>query len=454
MQEARLISRLKDPSTVTMLDYGETEDGLLYMALEYVDGLTLRQMAEEFPLATDRTVKILRQILGSLQEAHVFGVLHRDIKPANIIVYDHAGRLDQVKLLDFGIAKVLEPKGTRPMTVVEMTGEDVLVGTPRYMSPEQIRGDKLTPASDIYSLGLVAYELVVGARAIDVESSVNIIGRHLDLAPIVLPDETPIPDQLRYVIDTMLDKDRNRRYASCDEVIADLETWDVAPASTVPGLKAIGAQGEEEVARKLSPPTLAKTTQYRVEDGKLQQAPEVDDEVSTVVDKSREMVHEPRLPHKEEDSPSYAVWFGAIATVAVLVFVTVWLFDSSDAPRETVALSAEEPVAISDTREIEAESAEIARSHTENAVDRVTRSVTQNARDVASSSREAIERERADRPTPRTKRPSKKKPKTKQKKRSSYEKPSSTVKKSSTAETKSSASKDESENELGIFGIE
>ncbi len=224
-QEAKLISRLKDQNTVVIYDYGSTDDGLLYMVMEYVDGLTLRQLTKGQPLEAERVVYILRQVLSSLEEAHTLGVLHRDVKPANIMVYEHAGRRDQVKLLDFGIAKVLE-KESRPVTKMDLTGDGMLVGTPRYMSPEQIRGEELTPASDLYSLGLVVYELLVGTKAVNSDSSISIISRHLDPEPIAVPPDLEIPDRLRQIVDRMLSKSPTLRYETCKALLEDLRDWD------------------------------------------------------------------------------------------------------------------------------------------------------------------------------------------------------------------------------------
>ncbi|MFU8802883.1 MAG: serine/threonine-protein kinase, partial [Bradymonadaceae bacterium] len=126
-QEARLVSKLRDPHTITMFDYGQARDGLLYLVLEYVHGLSLSQLIKsQAPLNPARVLTILEQTLTSLQEAHSLGVLHRDIKPANIMIYEHLGRADQVKLLDFGIAKVFD--GTEG-TIQDLTADGVLLGT-------------------------------------------------------------------------------------------------------------------------------------------------------------------------------------------------------------------------------------------------------------------------------------------------------------------------------------
>ena len=177
-QEAKLVSRLQDPHTITMYDYGRTASGMLYMVFEFVDGESVSELvSREGALHYSRVLSIVEQTLGSLEEAHAFGVMHRDIKPGNIMVFEHVGRPDQVKLLDFGIAKVAKATGSQSK---DLTADGTLVGTPRYMSPEQIRGEEITPRSDIYSLGLVAYEMLVGSKAIAATSSVTIIGLQLE----------------------------------------------------------------------------------------------------------------------------------------------------------------------------------------------------------------------------------------------------------------------------------
>jgi len=221
-QEARVVSRLRDPHTITMFDYGRTSHGLLYMVFEYVNGVSLSKLiSTEAPLPGVRAVKLLRQVLFSLEEAHALGMLHRDIKPGNIMVFEHVGRRDQVKLLDFGIAKM-----TGTSVKADLTADGALIGTPRYMSPEQIRGAELTPQSDVYSLGLVAYELLMGRKAIESNSSVTIIGQQLDPNSFVLPPMTNVPEGLRRVVNKMMAKDTRQRYLTCSEVLTALESWE------------------------------------------------------------------------------------------------------------------------------------------------------------------------------------------------------------------------------------
>lgn len=220
-REAHMLSRLRSAYTVNLFKFGKTEAGLLYMALEYIDGLSLAEILRAGkPLAPERVAKILKQVLMSLQEAHALGMLHRDLKPANIMVYDLLGERDKVKLLDFGIAKLVSEHGSSQQQ--DLTGDGTLIGTPRYMAPEQIQGSQIGPASDIYALGLVAFELLTGERAIPGDSSIQIIGKQLAPESFKLPAGDRVPPGLRFVVDKMMEKDISFRYANCAEVIEDL----------------------------------------------------------------------------------------------------------------------------------------------------------------------------------------------------------------------------------------
>ncbi|AWV90545.1 serine/threonine protein kinase [Bradymonas sediminis] len=218
-REARIISQLNSAQTITIYDYGRTGDGLLYMVMEFVDGVELSEIA--VPIAPRRALKILRQVLQSLHEAHARDLLHRDLKPANIMVYEHYGQKDQVKLLDFGIAKAIGDVANG--AGADLTATDSLIGTPRYMSPEQIRGKDMGPASDIYSLGLVTYELLMGSKAITNTDSIEILGAHLAPESFRIPREDILHPQLVRLVNKMLSKELSERYASVSEVLEDLD---------------------------------------------------------------------------------------------------------------------------------------------------------------------------------------------------------------------------------------
>ena len=225
-REAQLISRFRSPNTVTVYDYGRTDGGLLYMTLEYLDGRTVAQLlAAEIQIDPQRAVFMIRQVLTSLHEAHHFDVLHRDIKPQNIMVFRHIDRDDLIKVLDFGIAKVME--GGDEEADDELTTDGTMVGTPRYMSPEQIRGgEPLGPPSDIYAVGLVLYEMITGVKAVPETTTMRIIAAHVDVRPFNLPDHAMVGEGMRRILGRMLAKAPEERFQSAREVLDALDQWD------------------------------------------------------------------------------------------------------------------------------------------------------------------------------------------------------------------------------------
>jgi eukaryotic-like serine/threonine-protein kinase len=173
--EAKAASSLNHPNIVTIYNYGEMEDGTLFLAMEYIEGETLARRLERCgQLAPDRAVHIAVQIASALGEAHAHGVVHRDLKPQNVMLVDRAGEPDFVKVLDFGIAKLDDAR---------VTSAGYVVGTPQYMSPEQLLGKRLDGRSDIYSVGIVLYEMLVGASPFSSETPIGWMHQHVDVAP-------------------------------------------------------------------------------------------------------------------------------------------------------------------------------------------------------------------------------------------------------------------------------
>jgi serine/threonine-protein kinase len=163
-REARLTRMLASPHAVRIFDLDETPDGDLFIVMEFLDGQELNMLlAREGRLKPERAVEIGRQALEALGEAHRLGVIHRDVKPHNIFICRGGSGGDQVKVLDFGIAKVAGTgDGSGLMETTRLTAPGNILGTPAYMSPEQCRGEALTAASDFYSLGVVLYEMATG----------------------------------------------------------------------------------------------------------------------------------------------------------------------------------------------------------------------------------------------------------------------------------------------------
>ena len=208
--EAKACSRLQHPNTIRMFDFGQTSDGKLFMTMEFLDGQSLRDAVAKGPLAPQRVVKILIQCCASLAEAHSIGIIHRDIKPDNVFLLNMAGSPDFVKLLDFSVAKLLE--GDRMKTQA-----GVVFGTPQYMSPEQGRGLPLDARSDLYALGILAYEMLVGNVPFHDENPMTVIQMHLQAQ--VPPMSDQIPYSVQQIVRRALEKDAGRRYQSAGEMM-------------------------------------------------------------------------------------------------------------------------------------------------------------------------------------------------------------------------------------------
>jgi serine/threonine-protein kinase len=157
-REATAASRLHHPNAIEVVDFGESNDGSLYLAMEFVPGRTLAQViSENAPLPAARAVHLLAQVLEALGDAHANGVIHRDLKPANVMIDPLRNAAGFVKVLDFGIATLADADAE-----ARLTGRDVVYGTPAYMSPEQIRGEPLDARSDLYSAGVMLFEMLSG----------------------------------------------------------------------------------------------------------------------------------------------------------------------------------------------------------------------------------------------------------------------------------------------------
>lgn len=208
MREARVIAGLQDPHTIKLFEFGESSEGLLYMVFQYVSGLDLLTIVRRRgPLEPSIVAHVTAQVLSALAEAHAAGILHRDIKPANILIHEYMGDEYNVKLLDFGIAKIEDNPGNASLT---KTG--ALIGTPRYMAPEQVFGEQMGPWSDIYSLGLVAYEMLVGQPAVG-GTKEQMLRAHISEEPILLPYDVAWLS-LRQVIERMLARMPRDRFQS------------------------------------------------------------------------------------------------------------------------------------------------------------------------------------------------------------------------------------------------
>jgi serine/threonine protein kinase len=224
-REARAASALNHPGICTIYDIGE-EDGRAFIAMEFIDGETLRNHIHGQALPREEVLKFGIQIAEALEAAHAEGIIHRDIKPANIFITKRGN----AKVLDFGLAKLV-PKGIAskdsdsgrdPAESTSIVG--IISGTPSYMSPEQVRGDELDARTDIFSLGLVIYEMATGRQAFGGGTGGAIIEAVLTRPPVSVRSINPeIPASLEAIIDKALCKDRDRRYQSAADILRDLQ---------------------------------------------------------------------------------------------------------------------------------------------------------------------------------------------------------------------------------------
>lgn len=217
--EVQMTSQLTHPNTVAIYDYGRTPEGVFYCAMEYLSGINLDQLIRQFGAQPHgRVIHVLRQVCGSLAEAHRIGLIHRDVKPANIVLTRRGGLCDVVKVLDFGLVKV------RHSTTADKDRKTI-VGTPHFISPEAIRNpDQVDPRSDLYSVGAVGFWLLTGKTLFESDQVNELLNRQMWLTP-VSPSERlgrEIPPDLEKVIMRCLSKSPDQRPASAQELEQDL----------------------------------------------------------------------------------------------------------------------------------------------------------------------------------------------------------------------------------------
>ena len=219
-REMKVISRLRHPNIIAMYDFGETEQRIVYMILEFIDGQTLFDLCNQNKLDDAQALDVTTQIASALAEAHAKGVVHRDLKPQNVMVVQQPNGRYLVKVLDFGMAKLLT--GSDDSSIVQLTREGVAVGTPRYIAPEQARGKDVGPWSDLYALGLLMYEAFTGERAVKADTIESAIIAHVSPEPLELEEIDDVPKYVRPVLFKLIEKKIKRRYQSAGEVLSDL----------------------------------------------------------------------------------------------------------------------------------------------------------------------------------------------------------------------------------------
>jgi tRNA A-37 threonylcarbamoyl transferase component Bud32 len=215
-REAKAASRLNHANSIQVLDFGRNEsDGTLFIAMEYVQGKDLRVvLRDEWPLPEERLCNIMAQVLAALGEAHAHNVVHRDLKPENIMVEQRPDHTDGVTVLDFGIAKILDSD------LPGLTRSDVVCGTPQYMAPEQATGTQLDARCDLYSVGVILYQMATGHLPFDGQNSMEVLTRHVNEAPMPprqRAPSAPISAAMEALILRALEKEPTARPQTAEE---------------------------------------------------------------------------------------------------------------------------------------------------------------------------------------------------------------------------------------------
>jgi serine/threonine protein kinase len=324
-REARAASRISHPHAINVTDFGESENGIVYLVMEYLRGRTLKDIIRSGgPMPLARVVEIVRQVSGALEAAHAEGVVHRDLKSDNIMLEEAAGGGDWAKVLDFGIAKIQEPLDKPDEG---LTAPNLIIGTPQYMSPEQCsQASDIDTRSDIYSFGVILFEMLVGHVPFTGDSPTAIMMKHIqEPPPSILEERKDLPASVGLVIARALAKLPADRFQKAGELSGAL-----AAATEEAPSKAEGAAvlDTERIVIPTSPNEPARTTIGR------------DDEEATVV--SAGHVHTPANelppPVMPLPEPSFNPWRIAVPAIAVIaiVFAVFFVFQrrgvSSDQP--------------------------------------------------------------------------------------------------------------------------
>jgi len=268
MHEAVLTRKLQHANAVRVEDIDEAEDGRPFIVMEYIEGRSLKEVIQaEAPMAAERVCSIISQVAKALDAAHRLGIVHRDIKPANIFLVAHPwapGEPETAKVLDFGIAKVKESYlNDGASSHHTLTGTGSVIGTPAYMSPEQargLRGDQLDGRSDVYSLGVVMYEMLSQALPLDADTSVQWILAHVQTPPKPLWEARPdlqIPPAVAAVVMRCLEKERQNRPESALHLAAEIQRaqqqfWSPAATRVFPPGASGGGSGTRDQSRDQS----------------------------------------------------------------------------------------------------------------------------------------------------------------------------------------------------------
>jgi eukaryotic-like serine/threonine-protein kinase len=230
-REASILKQLYCPNLVRLLDFGELDDGVLFMALELCEGRSLADLVENAPIDPVRAVAIVKQICNALEAAHASSIVHRDLKPSNVIVQQVSDTEERARVLDFGMAKVL--RGDPMDSLNLLTEQNMVFGTPEYMAPEQARGDEVDRRCDVYATGVILYEMLTGTTPFRAATPVAVMTAHLSDPPAPPSQQAPalrLLPALEAVVLHALAKNPRQRYASARALSDALDQALAAPS--------------------------------------------------------------------------------------------------------------------------------------------------------------------------------------------------------------------------------
>jgi serine/threonine-protein kinase len=326
--EARAVSRLNHPNIITLHDFGFDSSQHPYMVMEYAPGKSMARWLRD-DVDIDRIVHVMKQVLSALSEAHDRGIVHRDLKPENMIVTKAGSDYDYIKLLDFGIARLINEGSTR-----KLTREGEVFGTPHYMAPEQARNQEVDARADVYSMGVILFELITGQRPFQAPTAVALMLKHVQ-EPLPVERLGPIPTALRDALERACSKQVDERWESAAAFSEALERIE-APAAALTTPAELGAITTDDVAsgpRTPQPvPTLegpsptADSATESEEEAETEPAPPSAHELADVTSGELFVVGEER---GAKFAMVVAVGALALAVVAVAIFVGQLLRESN-----------------------------------------------------------------------------------------------------------------------------
>ncbi len=246
-REAMAAAHIEHPNVAAATDFGKLDDGSFFLVLEYVEGQSLRDVIGRGPVEPSRAVHISRQIAAALVRAHGLGIVHRDLKPENVMLVERDGDKDFAKVLDFGIAKVPTAQFDKRKTGGQqktLTRMGMVYGTPEYMAPEQALGQEVDARADLYALGIILYEMLVGRRPFESDNPVTLLGMQVTKSPPLFQDVAPdlqIPGELEALVMELLEKEAGRRPSDARQTLEALEQLEPYLRVSAPSAAALRA---------------------------------------------------------------------------------------------------------------------------------------------------------------------------------------------------------------------